>query len=106
MTIDTRDKLISSLGNNNSRMILDKASLANQAPGVYCSLWRATGQPGQGAIPTTAATCNHATLGTVKFTQQTSPATSYLAYLEVATSNAVMTEMHDRLAHRGGWRVT
>ena len=39
----------------------------------------------------------------MKFTQQTSPATSYLAYLEVATSNAVMTlEMHDRLAHRGG----
>lgn len=51
MTIDTRDKLISSLGNNNSRMILDKASLANQAPGVYCSMWRAPGQPGQGLSP-------------------------------------------------------
>lgn len=78
-------------------------NLANQTAGVYCSMWRATGQPGQGAIPTTAATVNNATLGTVNFTQQTSPATSYLGYLELATSNAAMTlEMHDRLAHQGG----
>lgn len=103
MTIDTRDKLINSLGNNTSRLILDKASLANQTAGVYCSMWRATGQPGQGAIPTTAATVNNSTLGTVNFAQQTSPATSYLGYLELATSNAAMTlELHDRLAHRGG----
>ena len=103
MTIDTRDKLINSLGNNTSRLILDKANLANQTAGVYCSMWRATGQPGQGAIPTTAATVNNDTLGTVNFTQQTSPATSYLGYLELATSNAAMTlEIHDRLAHRGG----
>ncbi len=103
MTISTRDQLINSLGNNTSRLILDKASLANQTAGRYCSLWRATGQPGQGAIPTATSECNHNTLGTVKFTQQTSPSTSYLAYLELATGNSAMTlEMHDRLAHMGG----
>ena len=103
MTINTRDKLINALANNTSRLILDKANLANQTAGVYCSMWRATGQPGQGAIPTTAATVNNTTMGTVNFTQQTSPATSYLGYLELATSNAAMTlEIHDRLAHRGG----
>ena len=66
-------------------------------------MWRATGQPGQGAIPGAAAVCNNALTGAIGFTQQTAPATSYGAYLEVATSNSAMTvEIHDRLAHMGG----
>ena len=103
MTITTRDKLIDGLGNNSSRIVLDKASIASQAAGTYVSLWRATGQPGQGAIPAAAAVCNHTLTGAIGFTQQTAPATSYGAYLEAATSNAAMTvEIHDRLAHMGG----
>lgn len=51
MTISTRDQLISALGNNSSRLVIDKASIASQAVGTFVSLWRATGQPGQGAIP-------------------------------------------------------
>ena len=103
MTISTRDQLIDGLGNNSSRIVLDKASIASQAPWNYVSLWRATGQPGQGAIPAAAAVCNNAQVGAIGFTQQTAPATSYGAYLEMATGNSAMTvEIHDRLAHMGG----
>jgi len=101
--ITTRDQFINALGNNSSRIVLDKASLANQVAGRMCSIWRATGQPAQGGIPTTAAACNSDTVGRVGFTQQTSPATSYLAQIAVNASNSAMSwEIHDRLAHRGG----
>lgn len=107
MTITTRDQLINGLGNNASRIVLDKANIASQAAGTYVSLWRATGQPGQGAIPSTTAACNNTTVGGIGFTQQVSPSTSYGAYLELATSNASMTlELHDRLAHMGGLNGT
>lgn len=103
MTIDTVDKLVSAMGNNSSRLIIDKASIANAATGQFHSLWRATGQPGQGAIPGAVAVPDHTTTGAIGFTQQTSPATSYLAILEGLCSNAGTTlEIHDRLAHMGG----
>ena len=103
MTITTVDGLISALGNNSSRLVIDKASISNAVAGQFYSLWRATGQPGQGAIPTSAASCAHGLLGSFSFTQQTPPATSYFGYLEAAFSNAAMTlEIHDRLAHMGG----
>lgn len=107
MTITTRDQLIDGLGNNSSRMVLDKASMSNAVAGAYYSLWRATGQPGQGAIPAAAAVCNNTTLGSIGFTQQTSPATSYAAYFYAVTSNNAMTvELHDRLVHMGGLNAT
>lgn len=103
MTITTLDGLVNALGNNSSRFILDKASISSQAAGSYVSLWRATGQPGQGAIPGAAAVCNNALTGAMNFTQQTAPATSYGGYMEAATGNAAMTiEIHDRLMHMGG----
>ena len=103
MTITSRDQLIDAMGNSSSRFILDKASIASQAAGSYVSMWRATGQPGQGAVPTTAAVCTTALTGAMVFAQQTAPATSYGAYMEVATGNSAMTvEIHDRIAHMGG----
>lgn len=103
MTITAVDGLVSAIGNNSSRIIIDKASIANAAAGQFHSLFRATGQPGQGAIPTTAATCDNTLLGALQFTQQTSPATSYLAILEGLCTNAGTTlEIHDRLMHMGG----
>lgn len=103
MTITTVDALVSAMGNNSSRLIIDKASIANGVAGQFYSLWRATGQPGQGAIPTTAATCDNTLLGALRFTQQTSPATSYLGILEGLCANAGTTlEIHDRLMHMGG----
>jgi hypothetical protein len=91
------------MGNNSSRVIIDKASLASTVAGQFHSLWRATGQPGQGAIPTAAARCTNALTGAIPFTQQTAPATSYLALMEGLCANAGTTlEIHDRLMHMGG----
>ena len=105
--IENIDNLVKALGNNSSRIVLDKASIVSQTANSYCSLWRATGQPGQGAIPTVVATCNNTTVGTIGFNQQMSPSTSYGAYLEIATGNAAMTmELHDRLANMGGLNGT
>lgn len=105
--ISGRDQLINAMGNNASRIIIDKASIASVAAGNFVSLWRATGQPGQGAIPAAAAVCDHTLTGAMGFTQQTAPATSYLAQLEGANSNSAMTlEIHDRLMHMGGLNGT
>lgn len=103
MAITTRDQLIDAMGNNSSRVVLDKASIANVVAGQFFSLWRATGVPGQGAIPAAAAICDHTLLGSMGFAQQTAPATSYLAWMRVVTSNPThSTEIHDRLGHMGG----
>lgn len=103
MTISTRDQLIGAMGNNSSRLVIDKASIASQTANSFASLWRATGQPGQGAIPGTAAVCDNTLVGSLQFTQQTAPATSYLGILEALCTNAGSTlEIHDRLMHMGG----
>ncbi len=103
MTISTRDQLIDAMANNSSRLIIDKASIASQTANSFASLWRATGQPGQGAIPTTAAVCDNSLVGSIQFAQQVSPATSYQTILEGVSGNAAQTvEIHDRLMHMGG----
>lgn len=103
MTITTRDQLIDALANNSDRVVIDKASLSNTAAGQLHSLWRATGTPGQAAIPAAAALCNSALLGALGFTNQTAPATSYLGWAALACSNGATTlEIHDRLGHMGG----
>lgn len=103
MAIATRDQLIDAMGNNSSRIIIDKASLSNAAAGQFHSLWRATGQPGQGAVPGAAAICTNVLTGALNFSQQVAPATSYLAILEgLCSNNATVLEVHDRLMHMGG----
>jgi hypothetical protein len=103
MAISTRDALINALGNNSSRLVIDKASISNAAAGQYHSLFRATGQPGQGAIPGAAAVCDHTRTGAFGFSQQTDPATTYGAWANIACSNGAVTiEVHDRLMHMGG----
>ena len=103
MAITTRDDFFNAMANNSSRVVFDKANITGQTANSFCSFWRGTGQPGQGAIPTTAAVCNDSLLGCIGFTQQTSPATSYFGLLEAVASNASMTlEIHDRLMHMGG----
>ena len=103
MTITTRDQLINALGNNSSRFVIDKASISNAAAGQFHSLWRATGQPGQAAIPAAAAVCNNALTGALNFAQQTSPATTYGTWANaMCSNNATTLEIHDRLMHMGG----
>lgn len=107
MTITTRDQLIDALGNNSSRIVLDKATISSQAAGTFVSLWRATGQPGQGAIPAAAAVCDNTLTGAIGFAQQTAPATTYGAWANATCSNSAMTvEIHDRLMHMGGLNGT
>lgn len=103
MTISTRDQLIDAMGNNSSRLVIDKASISNAAAGQFHSLWRATGQPGQAAIPAAAAVCNNALTGALNFAQQTSPATTYGTWANaMCSNNATTLEIHDRLMHMGG----
>lgn len=104
MSITTPAQLLDALANNSSRLVIDKASLSNTAAGQIISLWRATGQPGQGAIPgTTPAVPTSATAGSFDFTNQTAPATSYLAWLSLVSSLSGQSwEIHDRIAHMGG----
>lgn len=103
MTITTENALLNALANNSSRLVIDKASIANAVAGQIFSLWRATGQPAQAAIPTTAAVPTSATTGAFSFTNQTSPATSYLAWLLMSTGNSALgLEVHDRIAQLGG----
>lgn len=102
MIQDPKD-LLKALGNNSSKILIDKPSVANQTLGNYTSLWRATGQPGQGAIPTAAAVPTSATLGSMGFANQVDPVKSYFgwaAYNCQVGGNAI--EIHDRLAHMGG----
>lgn len=104
---DALGKLIDAMANNSSRIIIDKSSIANSAAAQFHSLWRATGQPGAGAIPGAAATCDNTLLGALRFNQQTSPATSYMTILQAICSNAGTTlEIHDRLMHMGGLNGT
>lgn len=103
MTITTREELINALGNNSSRIVIDKASIANAAAGQVFSLWRATGLPGQGAIPTTAAVCTSALTGAFGFANQSAGIGSYIAWMFGTTGNSASSiEIHDRLAHMGG----
>lgn len=107
MTITTRDQLINALANNASGIILDKATIASQVAGAYSSMWRATGTPGQGAIPAAAAICTKALTGAIGFSNQTPPAASMIAWLWAVCSNSATTlEIHDRLAHMGGLNLT
>jgi len=103
MTITSRDHIIDGLGNTSSRIVIDKASLANAVAGQFFSLWTATGVPGAGSAPGAAAVPTKATTGAFGFTNQTAPTTSYIGWLATqASNNATNLEIHDRLAHMGG----
>lgn len=103
MTITTRDQLINAMANNSSRILIDKSASGTTASGVFRSYWRETGQPGQGAIPAAAQVCSNALVGSLQFTQQTAPSTSYIALFEYATGIPGQSiEIHDRIVHMGG----
>jgi hypothetical protein len=88
---------------NSSQLLIDKGSIANAAAGQIFSLWRATGQPGQGAIPTVAALATKALTGALPFNNQTSPVTNFLAWLSLVAGNSALgIEVHDRIAHQAG----
>jgi hypothetical protein len=103
MAIDT-SAIASALAVDNSPFIIDKASLANGVAGTLYSLWRATGQPTQGAIPTAAAVCTKALTGAVQFENQTAPKSTFLGSLAITNSNnsGMSFLIRDRIAHMAG----
>lgn len=103
MAITNRDGLIDALGNNSQSLVISKASISSQVAGGFSSLWRATGIPAQGAIPTTAAFPDNTTIGCFTYTNAVTPVRTYLARLFMVSSNSgTDVQMHDRMAHMGG----
>lgn len=105
MTITTVDELETGIESRYSKFTSIKAepTAGNAVAGHFISYWRATGTPGQGAIPTTAATLNSTTTGAIPFMQQTFPISSYLVEISALSSIPNTTiEIHDRLMHVGG----
>lgn len=101
--ITDESTLINALANSANRLVLDKASIANQLLGGFTSLWRATGQPGQAAIPTAAALCDKTLVGSLQWPNQTDPVKSYIGWFAMVSGNSMTTpEIHDRLCHLGG----
>jgi hypothetical protein len=100
MTISTRDDLINALANNSSRFIIDKASIGTFTVGQLVSLWTVSGTPSAGSAPgTTPIVPTNATIGAIGFSNQTPPATSYLAWAWASFSLSTSAfEIHDRIA--------
>lgn len=104
MAITTQDGIVNGLANMQN-LVLSKASIANQGAGGFTSLWRATGNPAQGAIPSTAATCNKALTGAWPFTNG-GALLNYLSNLSLQGSISHQFLIYDRLSHMGGLNGT
>lgn len=101
--LNAGNEIKAGLASGADRVVLDKASMPNSVANTLHSLWRATGLPGQGAIPSAAAVCTSALTGSLNFTNQPDPVTNYLAWAWTSSAHAGLTiEWHDRLAHMGG----
>jgi hypothetical protein len=100
--IATLDQLVNAF-NTSQLLQLNKATIATQGTGGYSALWRATGTPGQGAIPAGAAVIDNTLTGAINFTQPTGGAASYFARLQAVAGNSNTDILiYDRLAHMGG----
>lgn len=108
MSITSTNELDRAISALYTDFTISKAAIANGAVGQYISLWRATGLPGQGAIPTGVGvgpqTPDNTTTGALNFTNRTLPQRSYISSMEMSSTNPIHTlEIHDRLAHQGGF---
>lgn len=103
MTISTLDQLIAAFSSAQD-FVINKASIGTQGAAGYSSLWRATGTPGQGAIPATAAQCDDTLTGAIRtLTNAGAGQSLYLSNLAMSCANAnSVIEIHDRICHMGG----
>jgi hypothetical protein len=102
MAITTYDGLVAGLAASKSYVIA-KASISTQGAGGYTSLWRGTGQPEQGAIPTVTGTSVYSTLaGSMGPLTVGSGLTGYIANLALVGSISHQFIVYDRLMHLGG----
>ena len=100
MALDTINKVVSGLSSGELLPIY-KASIANQAAGYFASLWRATGYPTQGAIPSTAETPTDNTVGTWAL-GDSSTLDFYVLRAAFCGATIGTWMLYDRLAHMGG----
>lgn len=108
MAITTYDGLVAAYATAEI-ITLSKATVVTQAAGGQSSLWRATGWPIQGAIPTaTGTTCITSLLGTYLANGQTEAytvatgLTAYLGTSNLSESLAGGFMLYDRIMHNGG----
>lgn len=104
MAIDTLDKLVAGLASSQS-LVIYKGSISTQGAGGFTSLWRATGNPAQGAIPGAAATCTKALTGSWNFNNPVA-GNSYLSNLTIQGAASHQFIIYDRLQHMGGLNGT
>lgn len=103
MAVATLDELLAAFPG--AQLVpINKASIANQLAGGFCSLWRATGTPGQAAIPAAAAIPDKTMLGALlNFTNASGADELYLSRAALTCANAASTLwIADRIAHMGG----
>ena len=102
MTITSIDNLVTAF-NSPQLAAINKATIATQVAGGWTSLWRATGQPAQGASPTTVAVYTSANTGSLlALVNATDPAQNYIGRMTMACGNAgTEIEVHDRLTANG-----
>src|SRR5574343_131635 len=87
---------------NGRRLMIDKVSLASQIAGGMASLWRATGVPGQGAVPGAWAMCANGLPGSMAVTDAVAPDANYLAWAWAVCQNpGYAPVIADRLGHSG-----
>ncbi len=102
MAITGLDELIDAMANRSQGVVVNKTALANTAIGLTYSMWRASGIPGAGTIPTAFEVCSATTFGGLAVT----PATSgqlYMARAFMLTSLSLTdVQVHDRLVQMGG----
>lgn len=102
MAIGTLDELMAGM-RQGVIYPLQKASLSGAVAASQMSLWRATGFPVQGSVPTTAAICNAALSGALPLKTKSAGQNRVLSGLSAqmaAIGHALLVE--DRLAHMGG----
>ena len=101
MAVATQDGLVAAMASA-IPYSYQRSSIANMVAGNLCSMWRANGSPLQGAIPSTAATCNSSLTGCVPYNNPGSPNLTYLGQFTLQNSLACAAILFDRLAHMGG----
>lgn len=103
MAINSIDGIANGLGNGAQNVVINKASVSTQIAGGFSSLWRTTGLPAQGPVPTAATACNKATVGSFVFPNAPTGLSNYIARMSTTAANASTDiQIHDRLAHMGG----
>jgi hypothetical protein len=103
MAITTLDGIAAALPNGQD-FVIAKASIATQGAGQFSSLWRGTGMPAQGGIPTaTGATCISTLTGGLGAITLSSALTCYISNFYVNGSISNMIYCYDRIMHCGGF---